>query len=113
MTIHHLAQLPDEMRTKIQGILDELSTIQVALEVTEQRNRALRDELVDTLTAIGVAHGDTVEASEMGLRVKMVKQTRRRLDRSVLKRLGVPAQVLREATIQTEGDLHLRLERLK
>ena len=112
MNTYRLGQLSGEMRGKITGLLDELVTIREASKVTEQRNRTLRDELSETLAVIGIVPGDTMDAEDMGLRIRMVKQTSRRLDRSVLERLGVAPQVLQEATIQKEGNLHLRLERL-
>ena len=108
MNIQHLEHLPDEMRTKAKGILDELSTIQAALKVTQQRNRALRDDLAETLTVIGIGPGDTMDASDMGLRIRMVQSTSQTLDRAALERLGVSPRVLEQATVEKQGRLHLR-----
>ena len=108
MNIQHLEHLPDEMRTKVKGILDELSTIQAALKVTQQRNRALRDDLAETLTVIGIGPGDTMDASDMGLRIRMVQSTSQTLDRAALERLGVSPRVLEQATVEKQGRLHLR-----
>ena len=72
----------------------------------------LRDELIEILTGIGISPGDILDASEIGFRVWIMQHTRRKLDRKTLERLGVSPMGLDEATMQNQGNPHVRLERL-
>ena len=110
--IQHLEQLPDEIREPVQNLIEELATIQDVSKLNEEHERALRDELIEILTGIGMSPGDILDASDMELRVRIMQHTRRKLDRKTLERLGVSPMVLDEATMQNQGNPHVRLERL-
>ena len=112
MNIYHLEQLPDEIRVQVQDLIDELATIQDVSKLNEERGRALRDELIEILTGIGIRPGDILDAWDMELRVRIMQHTRRKLDRKTLERFGVSPMVLDEATMQNQGNPHVRLERL-
>ena len=112
MNIYHLEQLPDESGMPVQNLIEELATIQVVSKLNEERGRALRDELIEILTGIGIRPGDILDALDMELRVRIMQHRRRKLDRKTLERLGVSPMVLDEATMHNQGNPHVRLERL-
>ena len=111
MDIHHLEQLPDEIREPVQNLIEELATIQDVSKLNEERGRVLRDELIEILTGIGMSPGDILDASDMELRVRIMQHTRSNLDRDALENLGVSPLLLDKATSLKLGDPHVRLER--
>ena len=67
MDIHHLEQLPDEIREPVQNLIEELATIQDVSKLNEKRGRVLSDELIEILTGIGISPGDILDAERTSL----------------------------------------------
>ena len=111
MNIQHLEQLPDEIREPVHNLIEEIATTQEVSKLNEERGRALRDELIEILTGIGMSPGDILDASDMELRVRIMQLTRRNLDRVALENLGVSPLLLDKATSLKLGNRHVRVER--
>ena len=111
MDIHQLEQLPDEIREPVQNRIEELANIQDVSKLNDEHERVRRDELIEILTGIGMSPGDILDASDMGLRVRIMQHTRRNLDRDALEILGVSPLLLDKATSLKLGNRYVRVER--
>ena len=50
----------------VQNLIEEIATIQDVSRLNEERGGVLRDELIETLTGIGIRPKDVLDVPEIG-----------------------------------------------
>ena len=73
MTWYELGEQPEELRKQIEDILKELATIQELKKLSEERDSRLRQQLLNALEVLGLQAGDSMEAADLGLYVKVAE----------------------------------------
>ena len=77
------------------------------------RSAVLRQQLLTTLEVLGLEVGDSMEAEDLGLYVKVASMTRNRFTTESLEGAGVPAELIEKATLTSHSRPHLRIAPLK
>ena len=113
MTWYELSGQPEELRKQIGDTLKELATIQELVKLSEQRNAVLRQQLLTTLEVLGLEVGDSMEAADLGLYVKVASMTRHRFTTESLEDAGVPVELIEKATLTSHSRSYLRIASLK
>lgn len=109
MIRHNLNEQPEEIRKKIEPILEELVRNQQDRKLLHERNEKLRGELLNTLDVMGLKAQHTMESSGLDIKVKIMQKSSRRIIRERLEKLGVSPEILDKATEVKAGKKHLRI----
>ena len=113
MPVQQTNDIPEEMRKRIVNIAHELSVISGALQVTQARQRELKEELLDILDVIGVGTGESLLVPEAGATLSINQTTRRSLSRDALLAAGVDFGTVEQATLTSKTKPFVVLKKMR
>ncbi len=104
---------PEEIAKSAEALLKELTMIKDYKETLQERNTELRAKLMEILKILGLKDDDHLDALHLGVSVHLHSMTRKGLSRDRLELLGVPNEILDEATVTTHSEMFTRLHALQ
>ena len=104
---------PGEIAKSAEALLKELTMIKDYKETLQERNTELRSKLMETLKTLGLKDDDHLDAGHLGVSVHLHSTTRKGLSRDRLELLGVPNEILDEATVTTHSEMSTHLHALQ
>ena len=106
-------RLPEELRTRIVDLVQDIQEANAAIKATETMVQEKRETLMLLAQKVGVTVGESLDVPEAGVSVGIQQTERRTLDREALLKQGIPYAIVERATTVTQSKPHIVIRQKK